>query len=334
MADVFWSRVGLSLPAVVIGTFLMTMALPGCGKGGGDEKSGAPPGADPSGGNGNIVSIEKAANDRSVMFSPFDATLDPEARTVYFVARASDGLPGIFQVPASGGAISPVFVGDPLVSPFGIAITADGRDLYVSDPGANVAGKDRGAIFRIGVEGGTPQPVSGTETTIPKSVEITGSDLYFTGIISKEGGVVLKVPLTGGSPSKLAAGLMDPSGIAVSESGTVYVVDSIGAESRQATVLRISGDFVDVLASDIPVGFPAGIALSKDESVLLVSGLHKGLDAVYRVDIANKTITLSSAGIDKFHESAGLHRAKNKEVYAWADSLANKSGTVYVLTAK
>ena len=37
-------------------------------------------------------------------------------------------------------------------------------------------------------------------------------------------------------------------------------------------------------------------------------------------------------GGEKSLQSAGLHRAKRAEVYAWADSRANKGGTVYVLS--
>jgi hypothetical protein len=35
--------------------------------------------------------------------------------------------------------------------------------------------------------------------------------------------------------------------------------------------------------------------------------------------------------IGGFRESAGLHRARNAGVFAWADGRANKTGTVYVL---
>ena len=35
--------------------------------------------------------------------------------------------------------------------------------------------------------------------------------------------------------------------------------------------------------------------------------------------------------MEQFAESAGLHRAHDAEVYAWADSEANGTGTVYVL---
>jgi hypothetical protein len=35
--------------------------------------------------------------------------------------------------------------------------------------------------------------------------------------------------------------------------------------------------------------------------------------------------------IGAFHESAGLHRAHDVDVFAWADSRANDTGTVYVL---
>jgi hypothetical protein len=57
---------------------------------------------------------------------------------------------------------------------------------------------------------------------------------------------------------------------------------------------------------------------------------------VFKIDLGTNALTFQSTelGIDKFSESAGLHRSHGVGVYAWADSHANGTGTVYVLTAK
>ena len=83
----------------------------------------------------------------------------------------------------------------------------------------------------------------------------------------------------------------------------------------------------------LSVGHPAGIALVNDESAVIVSALDSasGTDRVYRIALADHTVTQLSTTISGFYESAGLHRARNAEVFAWADSHANKHGTVYVL---
>jgi hypothetical protein len=81
------------------------------------------------------------------------------------------------------------------------------------------------------------------------------------------------------------------------------------------------------------VGFPAGIALAQDDSAVLLSALDPATrtDSVVRIDIATKEQKGMSDGINTYEEAAGLHRAANAEVYAWADSSADGSGTVYVL---
>ena len=36
------------------------------------------------------------------------------------------------------------------------------------------------------------------------------------------------------------------------------------------------------------------------------------------IDVATKAVSMISKNIDAFNESAGLHRAKNVDVFAWA----------------
>jgi len=42
-------------------------------------------------------------------------------------------------------------------------------------------------------------------------------------------------------------------------------------------------------------------------------------------------VAVMTEPVGAFSESAGLHRAHDADVFAWADSKANGSGTVYVL---
>ena len=60
----------------------------------------------------------------------------------------------------------------------------------------------------------------------------------------------------------------------------------------------------------------------KDDSALLISGLDPSAasDAVFQVDVASKAVTTQTFGtIDAYAEAAGLHRADNRDVFAWAD---------------
>ena len=279
-------------------------------------------------GNGTLGTISPAA----MVSTPLDATPDPDGTTVYFTAISPTDGPGVFMVPAAGGTVTKVYAGDPFTSPFGIAITGDGKTLYIADAGANNA-SDTGSVWVLPVGGGMPTALSGPDGYKPKSLEISGSDLYFTGIDPMNGNAgAFKVPTAGGMVSVVASGLADPSGIAVSASGTAYIVDTIGS-AGQAQVISARDGTGSLFVDGLGVGYPAGIAIAQDESAILVSGLdpNKGTDVVYRIEIASKALQTNSKGIDTFNEPAGLHRAKNQDIYAWADSRAN-GGTVYVLS--
>jgi sugar lactone lactonase YvrE len=128
----------------------------------------------------------------------------------------------------------------------------------------------------------------------------------------------------------------DPNGIAVTRDGTLYIIDTAAGDitAGSARVIKVAGSTAIVFHEGLKVGFPAGIALSQDDSVALISAVDPvlGTDVVVRLTLADNKQESISTGIDTFEEAAGLHRAANAEVYAWCDSTANGSGTVYVLT--
>ena len=78
----------------------------------------------------------------------------------------------------------------------------------------------------------------------------------------------------------------------------------------------------------------AAVPLSADDKTLFVSGLDSGsgTDVVYKVTLDGMNVEEAfTSTIGEFYESAGLHRARQTNVFAWADSRAGKTGTVYVL---
>ena len=139
---------------------------------------------------------------------------------------------------------------------------------------------------------------------------------------------------TAGAVSAVAP-FSDPGGVAVGRDGVAYVVDTGSAINGQAraSVIKVTPDGkTEVLLDGISVGHPAGIALVNDGTALLVSGLNaaQGTDRVFRLDLGSRSVRMLKSQIGDFYESAGLHRARNAEVFAWADSHANGTGTVYV----
>src|SRR5438552_822195 len=83
---------------------------------------------------GHLTTATPLAND-AMYTTPFDAALSDDGSVAYFSAVGPNG-PGIFSIPASGGAIAKVADGDPLVTPFSIALATDGKPIYVADIGA------------------------------------------------------------------------------------------------------------------------------------------------------------------------------------------------------
>jgi sugar lactone lactonase YvrE len=207
--------------------------------------------------------------------------------------------------------------------------------------------KDGGVIFSLPVGGGTPTILSGTELTSARSVDLVqkgGADvLYFTGKDKTTGAPgVFTIPASGGAVTKVASGMPfnDPAGVAAASDGTVYVADTVAAATLHASIIKIAANgTASVLFPDLRVGYPAGLALSKDEKTLYVSSLDpvKLTDQLLEIDVSNGMMSGAvTAGINMNYEAAGIHRAHNFDIFAWADTKASPmgltgTGTVFVI---
>lgn len=180
--------------------------------------------------------------------------------------------------------------------------------------------------------GGPPTPVVGTEGTQLRGVEASAQNgdetLYFTGKDPTDGvPAVFKVPARGGTRSVLAKGtpLVNPDGVAVSKSRTVFVTDH---GQGTGAAYRLDANGPTKLAEVKQLGDPAGVGLTQDESTLLVSSKNdsKGTAQVLLIDLR----TLKTGVVDKVigenKNAGGLHRASNANVFVWAD--VSRSGRV------
>ncbi len=266
---------------------------------------------------------------------PSDAVPTSDGTTFFFTAKAGGDseASGIYRVAAAGGSVTAVATGAPLVSPFGIAISRDDQTLYVSDPGSEGPNLETGQLFSVAASGGTPASVAGTLGSRPRSLYVqAGSDgkpdeLYFTGVDPADGQPGLfKVPAAGGTLTVIAKGapFHDPSGVAVTKDGDAYVVDTSGNDGGSAQVLHVHGGSATQLVGGLGVGYPAGVALPLDESSVLVSGIDPvtGFAIVYSINVTSGEIATFNKGIEGSVNSAGLHRAREKNVFSWADSTA------------
>lgn len=290
-------------------------------------------------GNASVTSIDPIATGGAAFSTPLDSTPDPDAKTIYFTAQ-SDGTPGVFRVAVAGGAVTPLAVGAPLSAPLGIAVAPSGTLLFVADPAAE-EGDVVGRIFTLSTEGGAPATLAGTEGTLARGVDVVpapgGDLLFFTGTApGTSEPAVMRMPAAGGAVTVLAKGgaLSDPSGVAATSSGeTVYVTDTSASNGRGAVFAVTEAGVESTIVKDIGVGYPAGIALSLDESVLLVSGIDSttGSDVVYRVELATGAVQHLTEGISANVDAGGVHRARNKDTYSWADLSAGSGGAVYLV---
>lgn len=350
----FWHRAG---PLVCLTALATTAAAAGCGGGGttagtggsastgdttGTTMTGQPTAssgtATMSGGTGGGSSAGLSFGLAADVPSAFDATPDLDGKTIYLTSLgpSTAPFPGVYQAPGDGSATTPkaVAVGDPFVSPFGIAISTDGKQLFVADPGAD-AGNDKGAIFVVPVGGGAPVALMGSEDALPRSLEVAqegGKDVvFFTGTDKSDGQPgVFKIPATGGAVTAVLKGapFRDPAGIAIAKNGDLYVADTVASARNTADILVISGGKATPVLQGVHVGYPCGVALTTDDSALFISALDPSTltDMVIKVTLATKATDTISQGIDTFSEAAGLHRAKNANVFGWADSSAGTTG--------
>jgi hypothetical protein len=302
----------------------------------GDEKPGMPA-EEGDGRDGPMPNIAVAAND-AMSPGPLDATPSPDAKQIYYTALGSnengEPAPGVFSVAASGGEIKRLAVGEPLIAPVNISISLDGARLFIADPAAS-------AVFTLSTSGGTPSVLMGTEGYAPRGLTVAmdkdGREyLYFTGrALETEEAGLFRLDVGGGAAESVVVGapFADPAGVAVDAAGVAYVVET-SSDDATARVIRVERGTPTTFVEGIGIGFPAGITLTRDDATVLVSGLDPATkrDVVYFVKTSDKQITRLTKTVGQFHEPAGLHRAHDADVFAWADSQANGDGTVYMLT--
>lgn len=265
--------------------------------------------------------------------NPLDSTPDVNGTTIYFTATGPHGK-GVFQVPASGGAATEVFTGSPFVAPRCLVVSLDGQLIYVADPGAG----NGGAIFALPLHGGSPSIVRGSQQTAPQNIDVVSQNgqetIYFSGKDPSSGmPAILKLPVKGADAASVVvkgSPLVAPDGIVVTQSGTLYVSDRSAAGTDSGQIFKIEGSSIQAIVARIHTGNPAGIALSPDESLLLVSAYQSNStnDQVLLVDLA----TLQTGSVTKIvgqnQNAAGLHASHaNKSILSWAD--VSRSGKVY-----
>lgn len=333
-------------------------AQPGAAGPGGDEANADPsgaPGADPgnagessdgdlpldpdddTGGGGGpgrndslgpFRSLRVAANNPNVFGSPLAGVSIDGRTTAVLAIQHSTGTHAVFS--SRRGGVSTLYDGEELLAPSDLDRRGD--ELIVAD---RAAAAGQGALIAISISSREVVDVFARGYR-PASVTVDGvGGIYLSGTDprTREPGV-FRVSEQDGEIETIFAGppLVDPSGIALMADGRVLVADtSLGGSSRGG-VFAIKDGEPHLLATGFAAGFPAGIALTSDDSTLVVSGVgDDGHDRLFVFDLATGERSVVEAEFSAAQSSSGgLHRDLGGNTFIWSSGSFN-GGTVYRL---
>jgi DNA-binding beta-propeller fold protein YncE len=300
----------------------LALALAACSK---DETP--PPQAK---GDGTVKAVSPVVNGGMAFRLPFDAALSPDGKTAYFTALAGDGA-ALFKSPARGGSATKLA---DLVGPGSCDVTSDGSTVLVADPGVESSAGELGAIVAVSAGGGLPACSPEPKARRPRASRWPEAGWSSPGWTSDGVPGVFQTSTSGGVTTIQKTGLIAPDGVTAASSGEVYVLDAEGPASATRRIVKVAGGAASTLVTGLRVGYPAGIALSQDENRLLVASTDPATGAAR---LERFTLSGMSAGnpattaIGSFDEPGGLHRAAQADAYAYVDSGADTTGTVFVV---
>ncbi len=281
-----------------------------------------------------------AATQPGSFHTPLDSTPDPLGNFIYFVAIGKRG-PGVFRVAAAANSpVVEIAAGHPFVAPTGIACSSDGLTLYITDAQAWSEDGLSGQIFALPARGGTPMPLPGAAGTKPRNLAVVNENgravIYYSGREpQRRRPAIFRLRAHTDNAARIVAQgapLVEPDGIAVTRNGVIYVADRASAGNGRGNVFRLNGRTIRSITSPVRLGNPAGIALSLDESTLLVSSHQRnGYDQVLIIELRTLRTQIFTDVVGENEDAGGLHRAHDRDIYSWIDSTGGGQGTVYLI---
>ncbi len=168
---------------------------------------------------------------------PSGLAMGPDCKTLFATGRTSDGMPALFKIGTAGGEATPVWIGEPLVSPSGVHVDSDGV-AWVMDHRAH-GDTGEGVLFAIPSDGSSATPVvSNLRMGTFGGVSLTaGGGVAVMPTVDPDGhGQLTSVVIKGGEAKQLATpDIIDPSGLRTAREAAVFaVVDSEGGAIYRA----------------------------------------------------------------------------------------------------
>lgn len=262
---------------------------------------------------GPSLDVQLAAED---LDAPIDAVPAADGDAIYVLANHEGELA---VLALDGGEVTPIATG--LGPARSLDISSDGSFLVVADGGIEWIALD-GARTRI--PGTDDHGARGVDLVRVGSVDL----VYFTGVDRETGAAAIySVDLAGGPIEVVATGFADAQldALVRGKDGTFYASDLRGRIWRASP----SGPPEPILSS-IGLGDPAGIALTTDESTLLVSSVSSsGTSQLALLDTRDLFVTIFSDVIGTNTDSGGLRRAESDDTFAWVGIATSGEGLVY-----
>lgn len=283
---------------------------------------------------GPFESMSVSANDSSLVVATQAGVPLGDGVVAFLASDATTLAPGVFR--AEGGEIAAVHAGD-FVSPFDIDVADDGNLVVADSSFGTEAG---GALVGVSLESGELSTL-GAEGYHPVSVTVgregahEGSS-YFSGRNPETGEPGVYRLTAEGSVESLYEGepLVEPSGIALLEDGRVIVGESSLNGGTEAALIALDGGSASLLVRGLRSSWPFGIALTPDESAVIVSAQdpHSYNDSVYTVPVAGGAPAKAAEFVEEM-SSGGLKQGREAGTYAWA-STSKDGGTVFTVVAR
>jgi sugar lactone lactonase YvrE len=198
--------------------------------------------ADIGGEAGAVLSIATgggAISDLAVtgIVRPGGLAMGPDCNTLFATGRSEEGMAALFKMSIAGGAATPVWMGEPLMSPTGLHVDNDGV-AWVMDHRA-VGEHGEGVLFAIPQDGSAAtEVISDLRMGTFGGVSLTaGGGVAVMPTVDADGkGQLTSVEIASGMMQQLATPeLIDPAGLRTArQAGVFAVVDSEGGAIYRA----------------------------------------------------------------------------------------------------